>query len=75
MYLAGFNFNIKYQVGKRNLANIPLRRLDYTGDKFAEKLEWLPVLKNKMAMVQLIYVEFATRIIPEEYRGPRRRFI
>ena len=39
MYLAGFNFNIKYQVGKRNLANILLRRLDYTGDKFAEKLK------------------------------------
>jgi len=50
MYLAGFDFSIKHQAGKRNLADAPSRRPDYAGDKLAEKLEWLPVLKNKMAM-------------------------
>jgi len=51
MYLAGFDFSIKYQAGKRNPVDVPSRRLDYAGDELAEKLEWLLVLKNKMAMV------------------------
>ena len=39
MYLAGFDFNIKYQAGKRNPANAPSRRPDYASDKLTEKLE------------------------------------
>lgn len=64
MYLSGYDFCIKHQPGKRNPADAPSRRPDYEGDDLAEKLEWLPTLKSKMAKAEAVHAKFVKRRLP-----------
>lgn len=48
MYLAGFDFTIKHQAGKRNPADGPSRRPDYHDSSLSEENQWLPTLQNKL---------------------------
>lgn len=48
MYLAGFDFTIKHQPGKRNPADGPSRRPDYHDEDSSSHMRWLPTIQNKM---------------------------
>jgi len=48
MYLAGFDFTIKHQAGKRNPADGPSRRPDYYDEDSSSQMCWLPTIQNKM---------------------------
>jgi len=63
------------KAGKRNPADAPSRRPDYAGDELAERLEWLPVLKNKIARAQSVRAKFMARYLPEDPGVPRRKFV
>lgn len=49
MYLAGYDFVIRHQAGKRNPADGPSRRPDYMDETPPTGMEWMPTIQNKMA--------------------------
>jgi hypothetical protein len=49
MYLAGYDFVIYHQEGKRNAADAPSRRPDYEDKTRPKRLEFLPALAARMA--------------------------
>lgn len=51
MYLAPFDFLISHRPGKRNPADAPSRRPDYTVET-VERPNWLPSLQTKLAVVE-----------------------
>ena len=44
MYLAGFDFVIRHQPGKRNPADGPSRRPDYADKALPDYIEWMPTI-------------------------------
>ena len=60
MYLAGFDFVIRHQPGKRNPADGPSRRSDYADEAPPDHMEWMPTIQNKMARAEHLQERLAS---------------
>ena len=58
--LSAYDFTISYQLGKKNPANAPLRRLDYKLDAGEENI-MLPTLRNKLREAVIAGKDLAIR--------------
>ena len=64
MFLAPFDFEIRYQAGKRNPADAPSRRPDYGDDRDLED-GYLPILKAKIARAKSFGILGVSELYPE----------
>ena len=64
MFLAPFDFEIRYQAGKRNPADAPSRRPDY-GDDCDLEDGYLPTLKAKIARAKSFGIPGVSELYPE----------